>query len=73
MLVIQVLVARFLVVCDLGNPATLFHNPLGTENGVLVMVVSVDAVLIGDHVSVIDVPPPITVPDAWDVPGGVVY
>ena len=72
MLVIQMLVARLFGIRNLGNPATLFHYPLGTEDGFFVMVVSVDTVLVGDQVSVVDVPPAITIPDVWDVPRRVV-
>ncbi len=50
LLVIQVLMARLLGVGDFGNPAALFHNPLGKENGVFVMVVPVDMVRIFDKV-----------------------
>jgi hypothetical protein len=72
MLVIQVLVARLFVIRHLGVPTTLFHYLLGPENGVLVMVVPIDTVVVLDQMGVVYVPPPITVPDEGKVPGGVV-
>ena len=69
--VIQVLVARLLIVRNIGSPATLFHNPLSTKNGVLVMVVSVDAVLVLDQMSVFDIPLAVTITDSGNVPGGI--
>jgi hypothetical protein len=63
-------VARLLDVGDFGNPATLFHNPLGTENGVFAVVVPVDVVGIFDQVDVFDDPPTITITDTGNVPGG---
>jgi hypothetical protein len=62
--------ARLLGVGDFGNPATLFHNPLGTENGVFAVVVPVDVVGIIDQVDVFDDPPAVTVTDMGNVPGG---
>jgi len=63
-------VAQLLGVGDFGNPAALFHNPLGPENGVFIMVVSVDQVGIFDKVDVFDDPPTVTVTDVGNVPGG---
>jgi hypothetical protein len=70
LLIIQVLVALLLDVDDFGDPAALFHNPLGTENGIFVMVVPIDTVLAFDKVGVFDYPPAITVTDTGNVPGG---
>jgi len=70
MLIIQVLVALMAGFGDFGNPATLFHNPLGTENGVFAVVVSVDVMGIFDKVDVFDVPPAVTVTDTGDGPCG---
>ena len=72
MLIIQVFVALLLCVSDLGIPATLLHNLLGSENGVFVVIVTVDAVRVFDQLAVFDVPPAISITDAGDVPGGVV-
>lgn len=72
MLIIQVLVALFLFIGDLSVPSTFFHNLLGTEKCILVVVVSVDPVLILDQMAVFDVLPATTIPDARDVPGSVV-
>jgi hypothetical protein len=63
-------VARLLGVGDFGNPATLFHNPLGPKNGVFAEVVSVDVLGIFNQVNVFNVPPAITVSDMGNVPGG---
>jgi hypothetical protein len=62
--------ARLLGVGDFGNPATLFHNPLGPENGIFVMVVPIDTVGIIDQLSIVDVPPQIAITDMGNVPGG---
>ena len=62
--------ARLLGVGDFGNPATLFHNPLGQENGIFVMIVPIDTVLVFDQLSIVDVPPPIAITDMGNVPGG---
>ena len=62
--------ARLLDVGDFGNPAALFHNPLGPENGVFAVVVPVDVVGIFNKVNVFDDPPAITVTDMRNVPGG---
>jgi len=70
LLIMQVLMARLLDVGDFGSPAVLFHNPLGTENGIFVMVVPVDVVGIFDKVDISDDPPAVTVADTGNVPGG---
>jgi hypothetical protein len=70
LLIIQVLVALLLDVGDFGNPAALFHNPLGPENGVFAVVMPVDAVGIFDKVDVFDDPPAVTVTDMGNVPCG---
>jgi hypothetical protein len=64
------LMARLLDVGDFGNPAAMFHNPLGTENGVFAEVVSVDVVGIFYKVDVFDDPPVVTVTDTGYVPSG---
>ncbi|VTR71513.1 hypothetical protein DESC_970004 [Desulfosarcina cetonica] len=72
MVVIQVLVARLLVVRNPSDPATLFHDPLGSENGVFIIVVPVEMRSVLDQMSVFDVPPAITITstDSGNVPGG---
>ena len=62
--------ARLLDVGDFGNPAALFHNPLGTENGIFAVVMPVDVVGIFNQVGIFDDPPAVTVTDVGNVPGG---
>jgi hypothetical protein len=66
------LMARLLDVGDFGNPAALFHNPLGPENGVFAEVMPVDVLGIFDQVNVFDDTPTITVTNTGDGPGGIV-
>jgi hypothetical protein len=73
MLIIQVLVALLLCVGNFGIPSALLHYSLGSKNGVFVVIVTVDAVRVFDQLAVFDVPPPITVLDFGNVPGGVIY
>jgi hypothetical protein len=74
MLVHQMFVAQFLSVGEFGIPSTFLHDSLGPENSVLVMVMPVDSGGIFNQVRIVDIPPPpITVPDSWNAPGGVVY
>jgi hypothetical protein len=65
-----VLVALLAGFGDFGNPPALFHNPLGTENGIFAEVVPVDVLGIFDKVDVFDDPPAVTVTDMGNVPGG---
>ena len=71
MLVNQVLVALFLGIGYLVAPSTLFHDFPGPENGILKMVMPVDAGGILDHVWVVDITPVATVTDTGNIPGGV--
>ena len=57
---------------EFGAPSSLLHDSLGSENGVFVMIVSVDAELILNQMRIVDVPPAIPIKDFWNVPGGVV-
>jgi hypothetical protein len=72
MLVSQMLVALFLGVGDLGIPTTFLHYSLGSEDGFLKAIMTVDTGGIFYQVAVFDVPPPITITDTRNVPGGVV-
>ena len=71
MLVNHVLVALLLGVGEFGVPSTLFHDLLDSENGVFVVVMTVDAVQVFHQVTVFDVPPAIPITDFRDVPCGV--
>jgi hypothetical protein len=73
MLANQMLVALFLGVGNLGVPSPFLHYPFGLENSVLKMVMNIDTVLIHDQVGILDVSPPITVTDTWNIPGSVAY
>ena len=73
MLVIQVLVALLLGVGNFGTPSAFLHNLFGSENGVFVMVVSIEMGLVLDQMGIVDVSPLISITNAWYVPGGVTY
>ena len=59
----------------MGNfspPSFLFQECFKAENGIVVMVVPIDTVLIFDQLSIVDVPPPIAITDTRNVPGGLI-
>ena len=57
---------------NISIPATFLHNPFGTENGILIAVMTIEIVVILDKVSVFNVPPPITISNVRNVPGGMI-
>jgi hypothetical protein len=71
MLVNQMLMALFLGIGNLGVPSLFLHDFPGPENGIFKMVMTVDVAWIFNQVGIIDIPPPITITDTRDVPGGV--
>jgi hypothetical protein len=71
MLVIQVLMALFLGIGNLGIPATLLHDFLSPENGIFKVVIAVNVGRIFNQVGVFNVPPAITITNTGNVPGGV--
>jgi hypothetical protein len=64
-------VALFLTVGNLGIPSLFLHNFLGPENGIFEVNMAVKVVWILNQMAVLDIPPPITIADFWDVIGGV--
>jgi hypothetical protein len=72
MLVNQMLMALFLGIGNLGVPSPFLHDFPGPENGILIAVMTVDSVGIFDQVGIFDIPPPITITDTRNIPGGVV-
>ena len=72
MLVMQVFMTLLFHVGNIGIPATFLHNPFGTENGILITVMTIEIILILDKVSVFNVPPPITISNVRNVPSGMI-
>ena len=72
MLVNQVHVALFLGIGELGGPSPILHESLGSENGVFIVVMTVDALRVFYQVGIFDVPPSITITDTRNIPGSVV-
>jgi hypothetical protein len=72
MLVMQVFMALLFHVGNIGIPAMFLHNPFGTENGILIAVMTIEILVILDKVGVFNVPPPITISNIGYVPGGVI-
>jgi len=72
MLVIQVFMTLLFHVGNIGMPATFLHNPSGTESGILKAVMTIEIVVIRYKVSVLNVPPPITISNVRNVPGGMI-
>jgi hypothetical protein len=70
-MVIQVLVALLLGIGDFSVPSPILHDSLGSENSLFVVVMTVDALRVFHQVAVFDVPPPITITDTGNIPGGV--
>ena len=68
MLVYQVLVALFLGVGNFRFPSTSLHDSLGSENGVFVLVVTIDMILVHDQMGIFDIPPAVSITDVWNVP-----
>ena len=68
----QVFMALLFHVGNIGIPATFLHNPFGTENGILIAVMTIEIVVILDKVSVFNVSPPITISNVRNVPGSVI-
>ena len=73
MLVIQMFVALLLLVRDFCQPSFLLQKPFNTKNRILEIFITVDPVAIFNQVRVMDVPPLITISDAGNIPGGMVY
>ena len=57
---------------NIGIPAAFLHNSFGTENGILIAVMTIEILVILDKVSVFNVPPPITISNVKNVPGGMI-
>jgi hypothetical protein len=70
MMIIQMLMTLLPGVFHLSGPSLLVHHPPDSENAVFVLIVAIDTVRIFYQMSVVDVSPPVTVPDAGDGPGG---
>jgi hypothetical protein len=73
MLVDQMLMTPFLGIGDFGFPATSLHDLLGSENGILKMILTVDVGGIFNQMGVGDDPPVVTIAYTGDVPGSVVH
>lgn len=71
-LIKQMLMALLFGVGEFGVPSAFLHDSLGTENGILETVMTVEVVGFFDQVGIFNVPPSIAITDSWDVPGGVV-
>ena len=72
MLVVQVFMTLLFHVGNIGIPAAFLHNSFGTENGILISVMTIEILVILDKVSVFNVPPPITISNIGYVPGGMI-
>jgi len=67
------LMALLLLVGDFRLPSFLFQKCFNTENGILVMVMSIDIVSVHDKAGISDIPPLISISDTWDVPCCMAY
>jgi len=72
MLVIQVFMALLFHVGNIGIPAAFLHYLFGTENGILIAVMTIEIVVILDKVSVFNVPPPIPISNVRNVPSSMI-
>ena len=72
MLVMQVFMTLLFHVGNISIPATFLHYPFGTENGILIAVMTIEIVVILDKVSVFNVSPPSTISNVRNVPGGMI-
>jgi hypothetical protein len=72
MLVMQVFMALLFHVGNIGIPAMFLHNPFGTENGILIAVMTIEILVILDKVAVLDVSPHRAISDSWYIPCGMI-
>ena len=72
MLVNQIIVTLFLGIGYLSFPSSFLHDFPGPENGFFKAIMTVDTGRVFDQVWIADIPPPTTITDTWNIPGGVI-
>jgi hypothetical protein len=70
MLVHQMLMTLFLGISNLRVPSSFLHDFSGPENGFFKAIMTVYAGRILNQMWIIDIPPPITITDPGNIPGG---